>query len=54
VRKDYGERLYKALVLIGYRLHALVFTLRGSQLHIISLRKANQREVNRYEENTQS
>lgn len=53
MRQDYGERRYRAMGLIGQRLHVLVFTPRGSQLHIISLRKANQREVNRYEEKNQ-
>ena len=54
IRQDYGERRYRALGFIGKRLHVLVFTPRGSQLHIISLRKANPREVNRYEEKNQS
>lgn len=48
-RKDYGETRFVAYGLIGARLHALVFTPRGEVLHIISLRKANQREVRNYE-----
>lgn len=34
---------------IGDRLHVLVFTPRGGAVHVISLRKANSREVKRYE-----
>jgi len=49
VRKDYGERRFQALGLIGDRLHMMVFTPRASKAHVISLRKANKREVKRYE-----
>ncbi len=49
-RKDYGESRYRAMGRIGSRLHALVFTLRDKNLRVISLRKANRREVNNYEE----
>jgi uncharacterized DUF497 family protein len=48
-RRDYGERRFQALGLIEARLHMLVFTPRGSQVHVVSLRKANKREVKRYE-----
>jgi uncharacterized protein len=48
-RRDYGERRFQALGVIGGRLHVLVFTPRAGKTHIISLRKANQREVRRYE-----
>ncbi len=48
-RKDYGERRFQALGLIEGRLHMLVFTPRIGDAHIISLRKANKREVKRYE-----
>ena len=34
--------------LIGARLYVLVFTLRETAVRIISLRKANSREVKRY------
>jgi len=47
-RKDYGERRYRVLGLIGDRLHAVVFTPRADGVHVISLRKANQREVKQY------
>jgi uncharacterized DUF497 family protein len=48
-RKDYGEVRVRSFGVIGNRLHALVFTVRGKALRIISLRKANRREVKRYE-----
>ena len=48
-RKDYGERRFQALGLIEDRLHMLVFTPRESNVHVISLRKASKREVDRYE-----
>ena len=47
-RRDYGERRYRALGLIGVRLHAVVYTLRATGMHVISLRKANKREKRRY------
>ena len=52
VRKNYGERRYLALGLIDDRLHAVVFTPRADKVHVISLRKANPREVKDYEQNT--
>jgi len=52
VRKSYGEHRYFALGLIENRLHAVVFTPRNNKLHVISLRKANQREVKDYEQKT--
>ena len=48
-RRDYGERRFQALGVIDGRLHVLVFTPRAGKTHVISLRKANQREVKRYE-----
>ena len=53
VRQDYGERRYLAMGMIGNRLHAVVFTPRADKVHVISLRKANQREVKNYEQTTQ-
>jgi len=47
-RKDYEERRYQALGFIGEHLHMLVFTPRGGAVHVISLRRANQRERTRY------
>jgi uncharacterized DUF497 family protein len=48
-RKDYGEVRTRALGLIGGTLYALVFTMRGSDLRVISLRKANRKERSQYE-----
>lgn len=52
LRRDYGERRFQALGMIDGRLHALVFTPRGGLVHVISLRKANARELRRYEART--
>lgn len=49
-RRDYGERRVRVLGLIAGRLHAVVITIRGDALHVISFRKANAREVKRYEQ----
>ena len=49
-RYTYGEDRFQALGLIEARLHLLVFTMRGDVLRAISLRKANPREVRRYDE----
>ena len=49
LRKEYGERRFQALGFIAGRLHAMVFTPRAGKVHVISLRKANRREVRRYE-----
>jgi len=51
-RYDYGEDRTQALGLIDGRLHMLVFTMRGEALRAISLRKANPREVKRYDQET--
>jgi uncharacterized DUF497 family protein len=48
-RRDYGERRYRAYGVIGARVHVLVYTPREGMMHVISLRKANKREVRRYE-----
>ena len=45
IRQDYGERRFRVLGCIGERLYAFVFRPRADKLHIISLRKANAREV---------
>jgi uncharacterized DUF497 family protein len=49
VRRNYGERRFQALGMITGRLHALVFTPRAGRVHVISLRKANRREIRLYE-----
>ena len=48
-RYDYGEVRIQVLGLIDGRLHMLAFTSRGDALRAISLRKANQTEVKRYD-----
>lgn len=53
-RKDYGEVRYRALGRIGTRVHALVFTEVTNGIRVISLRKANRREVTLYEEDQRS
>ncbi len=47
-RQDYGEARYNALGYIGLRIHNLTYTKRASVVRVISLRKANSREVERY------
>lgn len=49
-RKDYGEVRVIATGILGGRLHGMVFTKRGEEYRIISLRKANKRERKNYEE----
>jgi uncharacterized DUF497 family protein len=47
-RKNYGELRSLAYGLIGRRLYCATFTVRGTNIRIISLRKANDKEVERY------
>ena len=49
-RQAYGEPRLAATGSIGVRLHVMVFTLRVNAVRIISLRRANSREVRRYAE----
>jgi uncharacterized DUF497 family protein len=49
-RRDYGEERMIGYAYIGLRLHCVVFTDRGLERRIISLRKANGREIMRYAE----
>ena len=49
-RRDYGEDRIAGLGYIGDQLFYVVFVARGEERRIISLRKANQREVKRYAE----
>ena len=50
-RWNYGEERYQLLGAIDQRVFFVAYTLRGSTIRIISGRKANQREINRYENN---
>lgn len=47
-RRDYGETRMIGYAPIGTRLFCVVFTDRGNVRRVISLRKANDREVKRY------
>jgi uncharacterized DUF497 family protein len=47
-RRDYAETRYAALGPIDGRLHAVIFTIREGNFRIISLRKANSREVRKW------
>ncbi|MBM3520580.1 MAG: BrnT family toxin [Alphaproteobacteria bacterium] len=48
LRRDYGERRFISAGAIAGRLCVTVWTPRGSARHIISLRKANDREKKRF------
>ena len=48
-RQRYGEERWVALGAIADRIHVMIYTLRGKTIRIISLRKANKREVTYYE-----
>jgi len=47
-RQEYGEPRQCGIGYIGHRLFFVAFVDRAEERRIISLRKANQREVNRY------
>lgn len=49
-RYAYGEHRYRAYGPLYGRIVVLVFTMRSGACRIISLRKANSREVRRYEQ----
>ncbi|MBF0109164.1 MAG: BrnT family toxin [Magnetococcales bacterium] len=49
-RRDYGEIRQIALAVLGTRVHVVVFVDRMDVRRIISLRKANVKEVMRYVE----
>lgn len=51
-RRDYGEVREIGYTVISDRLYCVVFTQRGDKMHVISLRKANSREVRNYVEQT--
>lgn len=48
-RNDYGETRIRSLVPLQKRVYLCVYTVRGRAYRIISLRKANLREVREYE-----
>ncbi len=47
-RKDYDETRNIGYTYIGLRLHCVIYADRNETRRIISLRKANNRELNRY------
>jgi uncharacterized DUF497 family protein len=51
-RHDYGELREIGYAAIYGHLYCVIFTQRGETMRIISLRKANSREVKRYVEQT--
>ena len=51
-RFDYGEDRFHVLGQIDNRVFFVTYTLRAQVVRIISARKANQREVKRYENQT--
>jgi uncharacterized protein len=54
LRKDYGENRYISFGLMGNRLCVVVWTPREAARHIISMRKANEREQESYKIRAQS
>ena len=48
-RRDYGEERFIAVGPLAGRLHVLIFALRGAVIRVISLRKANAREMRDYD-----
>lgn len=47
-RKEYGEQRFQTFGLLNGRLVTLVWTPRGDVRHIISMRKCNDREKEKY------
>ena len=48
LRKDYGERRFVTVGYLKKRMVVIVWTPRGQDRHIISMRKANDREQAKY------
>ncbi|MEI6745948.1 MAG: BrnT family toxin [Methylococcaceae bacterium] len=53
-RNDYAEDRFNAFAPINNRLYVMTYTLRDDVIRVISLRKANKREVNYYVSNFQN
>lgn len=49
-RRDYGEVRYVALGFLDRRLHVLCFCKVSGGIRVISLRRANKREIKSYEQ----
>ena len=52
IRKDYGEIRYVSLTPMRHSLYCVIYVDTKFGRRIISLRKANNREIDRYEEET--
>jgi uncharacterized DUF497 family protein len=48
-RRDYGEPRFRAIGYLDARLHIVVLAPRDAAIRIVSLRRANRREVRGYE-----
>lgn len=48
LRTDYGEDRFKCIGRIGERLFVLIYSPRGERRRLISLRKANLREIDKW------
>ncbi|SDO67667.1 BrnT family toxin [Phyllobacterium sp. OV277] len=44
----YGEERIVAIGILGGKFYALIYTMRGTSIRVISLRRASQREANEY------
>ena len=53
-RRDYGETRFVALAPYARRVYCVAFTQRAGMRRIISLRKANRREIELYENEADS
>jgi hypothetical protein len=53
-RKDYGEVRYRAVGILDDDIISIVFTMREQTVRVISLRLANRKERERYEEETEN
>jgi len=48
LRHEYGELLFTTLGRVGEHVYVVTYTMRGDAVRIISVRKANRREVATY------
>ncbi|MGO4447864.1 BrnT family toxin [Phyllobacterium sp. TAF24] len=44
----YGEERIVAIGMLGGKFYALIYTMRGTSIRVISLRRASQKEANEY------
>lgn len=54
IRHDYKEQRYSAFSLYFGRCINVIYTMRGDNIRIISIRKANEREAKEYRKSTKS